>query len=63
MYNREIRETAKASGVMLWEIAERYGISDSNFSRKLRRELPEPEKQKIFAIIEQIHSEKAAVSG
>lgn len=63
MQNREIRDMAKASGVMLWEIAERYGVSDSNFSRKLRRELPEPEKQKIFAIIEQIHSEKAAVSG
>lgn len=63
MYNREIRETAKTSGVMLWEIAEKYGVSDSNFSRKLRREPPGPEKQKILAIIEQIHSEKAAVSG
>ncbi len=63
MNNLDIRKAATNSGVKLWEIAEIYGISDTNFSKKLRRELPEPEKQKIFAIIEQIHSEKAAVSG
>lgn len=62
MANLDIRKAASVAGVKLWEIAERYGVSDSNFSRKLRRELPEPEKQKIFEIIEQIHSEKAAVS-
>lgn len=63
MFNLDIRNAATNAGVKLWEIAEIYGISDTNFSKKLRRELPEPEKQKIFAIIEQIHSEKAAVSG
>ncbi|MGN0453089.1 MAG: hypothetical protein ACI4GZ_04725 [Ruminococcus sp.] len=63
MSNLDIRKAATNAGVKLWEIAEIYGISDTNFSKKLRRELPEPEKQKIFAIIEQIHSEKAAVSG
>lgn len=63
MSNLDIRKDATNAGVKLWEIAEIYGISDTNFSKKLRRELPEPEKQKIFAIIEQIHSEKAAVSG
>lgn len=63
MSNLDIRKAATNAGVKLWEVAEIYGISDTNFSKKLRRELPEPEKQKIFAIIEQIHSEKAAVSG
>ena len=63
MNNLDVRNAAKSAGVKLWEIAEIYGISDTNFSKKLRRELPEPEKQKIFEIIEQIHSEKAAVSG
>ncbi|MBE6677922.1 MAG: hypothetical protein E7597_03910 [Ruminococcaceae bacterium] len=63
MSNLDIRNAAANAGVKLWEIAEVYGISDTNFSKKLRRELPEPEKVKIFAIIEQIHSEKAAVSG
>ena len=59
MSNLEIRKKAKDSGVMLWEIAEKYGLSDTNFSKKLRRELNEQERQKIFSIIETIASEKA----
>ena len=59
MSNLEIRKKAKDSGVMLWEIAEKYGLSDTNFSKKLRRELNEKERQKIFSIIETIASEKA----
>ena len=62
MENLEIRQKAKKAGVNLWEIAEIYGISDTNFSKKLRRELPESEKQKIFEIIEKIRCEKAIAS-
>jgi len=62
MQNVDIRKAAKEAKVNLWEIAEVYGINDGNFSRKLRRELPESEKQKIFAIIEQIRREKATAS-
>ena len=62
MQNADIRKAAKEAKVNLWEIAEVYGINDGNFSRKLRRELPESEKQKIFAIIEQIRREKATAS-
>lgn len=58
MYNLEIREAAKTSGVMLWEIAEKYGVSDSNFSRKMRRELPQEEKAKILSIIQDIAEKK-----
>lgn len=62
MQNVDIRKAAKEAKVNLWEIAEVYGINDGNFSRKLRRELPESEKRKIFAIIEQIRREKATAS-
>ena len=53
MFNQDIRQAAKEAGIMLWEIAEKYngGISDCNFSRKLRRELSKDEKEKIRAII------------
>lgn len=47
MKNVKIREAAKRAGVYLWEIAERYGCNDGNFSRKLRRELPAAEQEKI----------------
>lgn len=54
MLNADIRKTAQESGVRLWEVAERLGIADSTFSRKLRHELPDAEKQRIFAIIDDI---------
>ena len=58
MNNMKIREEAKQAGVYLWEIAERWGCNDGNFSRKLRRELPEDEQEKIIAIIEEVAREK-----
>ena len=57
MCNKEIRETAKRAGIHLWQVATAYGISDGNFSRKLRRELPQEEKEKILAIIDQLAQE------
>ena len=60
MRNKNIREAAKAQGVMLWEIAERIGITDSNFSRKLRRELPEDEQNRLLLLIAEIAGEKEA---
>ena len=54
MKNKDIREAAKAAGVKLWQIAEKLGINDGNFSRKLRFELSEAEKAKIFKIIEEL---------
>jgi len=53
--NDEIRKAAKDAGLKLWEVADALGMqSDSAFSRKLRRELPQDEKTKIFSIIEQL---------
>ena len=58
MHNKEIRSAAKNAGVRLWEVAAAYGINDGNFSRKLRRELPQEEKEKILAIIDRLAQEK-----
>ncbi|MBR3242487.1 MAG: hypothetical protein IKF90_07290 [Parasporobacterium sp.] len=58
MNNKEIREAAKRSDVRLWQIAERIGISEFTFCRKLRHELDEAEKAKILAIIEDLKKEK-----
>ncbi len=54
MNNKKIREEAKANKVMLWEVAEQLGITDGTLSRKLRRELPEDEQQRIIEIIHSI---------
>lgn len=58
MENVKFRDAAKQAGVYLWEIAERFGCNDGNFSRKLRRELPEDEQKKIMFIIADIAREK-----
>lgn len=57
--NLDIRKAAQNNAVMLWEIADKLNIADSSFSRKLRRELPQGEKQRIFSAIEEIAKEKA----
>ena len=57
MSNQDIRRTAAGAGVKLWQIAEALGIADCSLSRKLRRELPAEEKERIFAIIDRLAKE------
>lgn len=57
MQNSDIRTAAAKADVWLWQIAERLGMTDSNFSRKLRRELPQEEKEKIFGVIDELAKE------
>lgn len=57
MKNQEIRRAAAGAGVRLWQIAEALGIADCSLSRKLRRELPDEEKAKIFSIIRELARE------
>lgn len=58
MKNIDIRLYASRRGVRLWEIAERLEMQDSNFSRKLRKELPAEEKERIKVIIDEIVKER-----
>ena len=58
MANQAIREAAKQNNVLLWEIAARLHIADGNFSRKLRRELPDEQREQILGIISDIAAER-----
>ena len=60
--NMDIRNAAKEAGVCLWQVAEQIGINDGNFSRRLRKELPEQEKQEIIQIIQELAAERMEVS-
>ena len=55
--NCEIKRKAAGSGVCLWEIAEKLGMTDSNFSRMLRKELKPEKKHQILEIIERVENE------
>ena len=57
MCNKEIREAAEQAGVCLWQIAERLGVNDGNFSRKLRRELSENDRTRVMEIIAELAKE------
>lgn len=52
--NQDIRQAAAGAGIRLWQIADKLGVNDGNFSRKLRREFSAEEKEKIFAIINEL---------
>lgn len=54
MNNLEVREAIKRSRLFGYEVADALGISETHFSRKLRKELPEEEKEKILAVIKKL---------
>ena len=56
--NIQIRSAAKKSGVRLWEVAERWGVSEFTLCRRLRRELSAEDKSAILEIIKEIASER-----
>ena len=58
--NVDIREMAKLKGVYLWQITDKLEMDNGNFSKKLRKELSENEKRKIYDIIEIISKENTA---
>lgn len=55
--NQDIRQAAERAGVKLWQIADKLGINDGNFSRRLRRELDAEEKSKVLSVIEELSRE------
>lgn len=59
MTNKEIRAAIAAAGVKYWQVAEKLGLYDGNFSRKLRRELSEAEKQRVLQAIADAAADKA----
>lgn len=59
MENVEIRQEATKGGLKLWEVAEALGMTDSTFSRKLRRELPSDQRDHILSMIWKLAELKA----
>lgn len=59
MENLEIRREAAKNGLKLWEVAEACGVTDSTFSRRLRRELPSEQRDHILCMIRKLVERKA----
>lgn len=56
--NFEIKALADSKGVYMWQIAERYGLHEGNFSRKLRHPLSASDRERIIRIINQLADEE-----
>ena len=58
--NQDIVDRAKETGVCLWEIADKIGVSEAHFSRMRRKELDVELKTRIFTIISELKQEDKA---
>ena len=52
--NSEIKAKAKETGVCLWEVAEKFGVTDKTFSVWLRKEFSPKKKAQALAFIDEI---------
>lgn len=60
MTNKDARQKAASAGIKLWQIADALHMTDGNFSRKLRKELPAEIKEQIYSIIRELSGEVGA---
>ena len=59
MHNLDIRKAIENSDFKYWQVANKLGMTDGNFSRLLRVELDESNKNKILNAIEELKEERA----
>lgn len=59
MNGQEVKNMILQSGVMLWQVADKWGCSDGNFSRRLRKSFSDDEVKRIESIIAEIKAEQA----
>ncbi|MDP9742309.1 UNVERIFIED_ORG: putative XRE-type DNA-binding protein [Bacillus sp. B2I3] len=55
--NLDIRKALHVSGIPQWKLAEECNVSESQFSRLMRKELSVDEKGEIFSLIEKMKKE------
>lgn len=57
MANEHIRQAARGGDIKLWQVAEQWGCTDGNFSRKLRRPFSPADERRALEIVEQLRRE------
>lgn len=58
MTGAEVKLLIRESGVLCWQVAERFGMNDGNFSRRLRKPFSADEVEKIRLIISEIQAKE-----
>ena len=57
MKNKDVRAAIADAGLRMWQVAEALGIADTTFCRKLRRELSDEDKRRVFSAIAELTGE------
>ena len=52
--NLDIRDEIRMAGLKQWQVAEKYGYSDSTFCRKMRKEFASEQKDILRRIIAEL---------
>jgi len=60
MNGAEIKQKILAAGLKIWQVADKFGCTDGNFSRKLRKEFSKADTEKVLSIIEELKAEARA---
>lgn len=58
MQGCEVKEFIQRNDVKLWEVADRLGMNDGNFSRRLRKPFTNAEFKHIEKLVEKICAER-----
>ena len=54
MNSQDIRQEITESGLKYWQVADKIGLTDGNFSRLLRFELSDEKKEQIRSAIAEL---------
>ena len=55
--NFDIKRLADSNGIKMWQIAQEYGLHESNFSRLMRKPLLPSDRARIVKIINDLSNE------
>ena len=58
MSGAEVKKRILAAGLKIWQVAYAFGLTDGNFSRKLRKDFSAEDTEKVLSIIEKLKAEQ-----
>lgn len=58
MSGAEVKKRIFAAGLKIWQVAYAFGVTDGNFSRKLRKDFSAEDTEKVLSIIERLKAEQ-----
>jgi len=60
MNGKEVKALIREAGLKCWQVAEKFGLCDSNFSRKLRKPFTDEDVKKLYESIAELKKENAS---